>query len=486
VNADRSDVHPRPNDTALAALVSEAQETVAWADPLAAGLLQGRPGIPDPGEDGERAAVQALADLGRRLELLDPRPDRMDELDRQALVFGLRRAVAGADPRRVEGPLLLERHLQLRLLGLLDAPGDFEPLGELVEAGGRLLVAARRETSPGGRIDGLLALESARRLPALLDACAGAAREAPAATRTRIEAGLGALLQAGAEEAGWLLKVYLPAAADAGSAPAPAVLDPVILGLGGALDRLEADAEEALAEAVVARGAAAPPGADHEPPGGGREAADLDEVSRAWAEAAAAAAVAWGPVPSTPFEVTTAPSWLAGLLPPLSLWQPGALSGAPLRLLVADPSRADLAGLAEVYEAEFIPAAHFQAAARLARLITPAPELQLGWRGHVRAAGAGQSPWNLELAWRAALALAAVALSRGPVTIDQAAGLIAAEAGLPPDQALVQAMTVARRPVAALAFIAGRTEVKRALASRSPAELLSAGPLPAVNIAADR
>ena len=87
------------------------------------------------------------------------------------------------------------------------------------------------------------------------------------------------------------------------------------------------------------------------------------------------------------------------------------------------------------------------------------------------------------MAWRAALALAAVAMTRGQASIDDAAGLIAAESGLADDQALLQAITVALRPLPALSFLAGMVSVTRALASWSPARLLAAGPLPAVAIA---
>jgi len=467
-----------PADLELAGLLSVVREALAEADPLAAALLGGPLALPDPAEAAEAAALARLSELAGDLDHLGVRAGEDDELDRLAVMYGLRRAVASARPDDPAGPPVLERHLQLRLLRLLDHPADgLQSLTELVEAGPRLLLQARRDPGRGSAVAGQLALESARRMPALLEAGAGAARQAEGGVRARAEAGLGALLQAAAEESGWLLKEYLPAAP---GVPRPGSLDPEWAGLGISLAELEAEAEAALAASVTEfadRPTRENGSAEAEPAG-------LEEVQRAWEVAAEAAATRWAARPGDGAVVLEAPAWLAPLMPPISLWQPGPRSPTPLHVLVANPRRADLSSLAgEVYEADFLPAAFQRAEVRVARLLLPAPELQQGWRAHVRANGAGPANWSTEMAWRAALALAALAMSRGQATVDDAAGLIAAEAGLPGDQALLQAMTVALRPLPALSFLAGRVAVTRALASGTPARLLAAGPLPGAAIA---
>ena len=469
---------PTPEDAELAGLVEMVRVAVGEADPLAAALLGAPLELPNPGEAPEAAALVRLGELAGDLDQLGVRADPDDELDRLAMMYGLRRAVAAARPYDPAGPALLERHLQLRLLRVLDHPADgLLSLVELIEAGPRLLLQSRRAPGRGSGPAGQLALESARRMPTLLDACAGAAREAEMRLRSRAEASLGALLQACAEESGWLLQEYLPAAPRVAQ---PGWLDPEWAGLGISLAALEAAAEAALAASVAELNGPLPPesGAVESEP------ADLDDVKEAWEAAAQVSARQWLAPPAEGAVALAAPPWLAPLLPPISLWQPGPRSPTPLHLLVANPGRAELPSLAgEVYEADFLPAAFQRAEVRMPRLLLPSPELQQGWRAHVRAHGAGPANWSTEMAWRAALALAAVAMTRGQATVDDAAGLIAAEAGLADDQALLQAMTVALRPLPALSFLAGVAAVTRALASGSPARLLAAGPLPGAAIA---
>ncbi|MGI8609038.1 MAG: hypothetical protein ACR2MY_07390 [Candidatus Dormibacteria bacterium] len=470
--------HGLPRDGELAGLLRVVEAAVTDADPLSAALLGGPLRLPYADPKVEAAALARLAEAAEAVEALKPCHDADDDADRLALVYGLRRVIAAARPDEPAGPLLVERHLQLRLLRLLDQPTEgMLDLAEVIEAGPSLLLRARRSPARGSQVGGRLALESARRMPALLEACAGAAAEARFEIRARVEAALGMLLQASAEESGWLLKEYLPAVPQP-LEPVPA--DPVSTGFGMSLAELESEAEAALAEAVG------------DPDGQPDSAVGIVDpapifrggVARAWEVEAEEASLRWGAAPGPSAIVTTAPGWLTPLVPPLSIWSPGALAPGPIRLLVGSPTGGPMGELvSEADQADFRPAACQRAGVRRARLLLPGAELQQGWRAQVRAAGAGPSNWRTELAWRAALALAAIALTRGRASIYDAAGLIAAESGFDADQALLQAMTVAQRPMAALGFIAGRVTVSRLLSSWSPVRLLSEGPLPAAAFA---
>jgi hypothetical protein len=150
--------------------------------------------------------------------------------------------------------------------------------------------------------------------------------------------------------------------------------------------------------------------------------------------------------------------------------------------------------LRAIYVEEYLPAAWLRADPRPARMLLPAAESGEGWRAYVRArdAAAGTAhdpPWFRELAWRAALALVAIGLVRDMATFDQAVDMLSAESGLDPAEARLQALHVARRPLAALTFISGRRQVAAVLARGGPGRgadgggldrrrLLAAGPLP--------
>ena len=463
-----------PPEASLKELTEAVRLAVIAADPLMGALSGGELELPKPDLDIEAAALARLDALSIAIDELGEQADVEDELDRLGLLYGLRRAIVNARLVNPEGPLLVERHLQLRLVRLVDGAVDaLESLAQFVDSAPGLLLGARRDPAAGNRAAGQIALDSTRRIPALLDACAGAAREAPGVWRTRVEAGLGPLLQASAEESGWLLKTYLPAAP---ATVAPHEFDPIWTGLGMSLDDLEAAAEAALAEAVADL-SEHPPAAEPDVPG---ERSEAVEVEAAWAAAAVEAKSRWGELPAAESRVHSAPSWMLPLVPPLSV-VPGGRAGGPVLVLAAPPMRGALSAIVrEVFEADFLLVAAQRRAARPARQVLPAAELQQGWRAQVRAAGAGQAPWAPELAWRAALALAGIAMLRGHATVEGAAGLIAAEAGLPEDQALLQAATVANRPLAALSWLAGRAAVAGAMRTRTAAELLAAGPLPAV------
>ena len=459
-------LHTLPADAALAALVQLAAGLIAEAAPLAGALLGGVPELPDVTPERVASAVSAMALLADRLEALPPIAAPDDEIDRQALGFALRRSVAAFRPPDPAGPEALEQHLQLRLLRLLQEPdGALESLVELVEYGPEFLRSSRPAAAGGGRPAGELAVEAAGRLPLLLDACAAAGRElAPTPLRLRLEAALGALLQAGAEESGWLLREYRPQAVD----PPAAEPDTMAQGLGMTISELESAAEAALTDAVLAPA----PAAEEVRPLEG-----VEEVRLAWeAQLHGPPAAASDPG----LEVMRTPPWLESLLPGLSLVLPGPLSVGPPRLLVAGRQAGTADDVALIHQSEFLPWVHQRARLRLARALVPAPDLLEGWRAHVRQAGAGGTPpWPRELAWRASLALASIAMSVRGATAEQAAGMVASESGVPEATARLQCLHLRRRPLAGLTFLAGRSAVAAALVRVGPGPLLAAGPLPA-------
>ncbi|HEY8740497.1 MAG TPA: hypothetical protein VIN56_07895, partial [Candidatus Dormibacteraeota bacterium] len=241
MNADGEITHGWPGEPALSELARRAYDAVADGDPLAVALLGRPPGLPVVDRDADARAVLAMSRVREELEALGRRDDPADEVDRVALLCGLRRATATARPGEAAGSPLLERHLMLRLVRLvLEAPGAEMSLLTLLEAAPSMLTQARGAASAdAGGASGELALEAARRVPALLDAVAGAAAALPMPVdlRLRIEAALGQVLQAAAEDAGWLLKEYIPAEREG---PAAVLLDPLWAGLGLSIAELEA------------------------------------------------------------------------------------------------------------------------------------------------------------------------------------------------------------------------------------------------------
>jgi hypothetical protein len=455
--------------------VQRAVAAARVVDPLTVTALGESVGLPVAGRDDELAHLMEMERLAGELEALGTVQGSADELDRVALVFGLRRASTAGTIGGPLGARTLERHLLARLSQLaLDAPGAAESLRDLVVAGPGILARLRVEGGEGGEASGQLALEAARRLPALLDACAGAVGSlpVPADMRFEVEAAVGQLLQAAAEDAGWLLKQYIPAA---GPAPTPALPDPLWAGLGFSLDELEAEAEGALAAAVGELSDAAPETAMREP----GPLATTSEVIHEWGAASLRAMDRFGLSAGSGVAVRPAPPWLRGLLPPLALIMRSPLEPEAALVLIAGQGRSELSdSVADLYVRDYLPAASAWANFRVARALLPAPELAQGWRVFAARGQRGAG----ELAWRAALALAAIAISRGRAGIEQAAELIAAESGLPFEQARLQAMQVAERPLAALTFLAGRRlllEGSAGVGEPGVARWLAEGALPA-------
>lgn len=486
-----------PRDPRLSELVTRAQDELAIADPLGAALLTGETGHLPDGSAGEMAhESQRLVALVAELESLDGL-DEEDDLDRSALAHSLRRVTPAPEPRPPAGALLLERHLLAALggLGLAPQPRAAE-LAALVELGPSFLAASREGCFGATEAAGQVALAAAKRLPQLLDLAAAAARALPLqpGLRERIEAGLGELLAAAAEDGGWLLKEYMPAAS---AEVSPLIVQPS--GLGMSLDEVESAAEAMLADQA---------GLDHDDLTYGRHqeaGPPAFPVGTAPREPAALAVVAdacrrveaacdpWCPDPGgAEFAVEAQPSWLQPLLPPLALAAGGPLASEPLRLLVGDGasglSLPDLEReLAVIHAAEYLPAASARGHGRLARLLVPAPEGAEGWRALALAGAPGVARRSRrELGWRAILALVAIGIGRGRLDVSEAAGLIAAETGMDLETARLQAVHVAAQPAAALTFAAGAvatggavTRIARDSSDQAArAAVLAAGPLP--------
>ena len=507
-----------PTDPALAAAVSKAHAELLHLDPLG-GLLRGEgearlpPG--DPDFDAEvRARLAALvAELERyqsaagTTAAADP-VAADDRLDREALLAGLRRAQPTEGPRLAVGAITLERYL-LALLRRLDVQPEprAAELAGVVEAAPAFLAAAREDVLGGPAAAGTIALAAGRRMPVLLDLAAAAARSLPitTATRNRLEAALGELLGACAEDAGWVLKEYMPAAAVA----PPAGEDHRAAGLGMDLAEVEAAAEEMLAGQVAAAGEAAAgdtaagaaaaetgtTGPVAPAPGRGGHRGSLHDVA-GFCRDAQAAVEPWCPEPNgVDFEVAATPTWLRPLVPALALSDPGVLSGAPVRLLVGDlggqSPEALRAMVAGIHAADYLPAS-WQRGARVARLLLPAPDAGEGWRALViegAPAPAALSPVarRRELSWRAVLALVAAALVRGRMDAAAAASVVAAESGMDLETAALQVAHVALRPFAAMSFIAGRRALAAAVErlggdGGARARVLAAGPVPALGL----
>ena len=486
-----------PRDPRLSELVTRAQDELAIADPLGAALLTGETGHLPDGSAGEMAhESQRLVALVAELESLDGL-DEEDDLDRSALAHSLRRVTPAPEPRPPAGALLLERHLLAALggLGLAPQPRAAE-LAALVELGPSFLAASREGCSGATEAAGQVALAAAKRLPQLLDLAAAAARALPLQPRLRerIEAGLGELLAAAAEDGGWLLKEYMPAA----SADSTLIVQPS--GLGMSLDEVESAAEAMLADQagldyddLTGYGRHEEAGPPAFPAGTApREPAGLAVVADA-CRRVEAACDPWCPDPGgAEFAVEAQPSWLQPLLPPLALAAGGPLAYEPLRLLVGDGasglSLPDLEReLAVIHAAEYLPAASARGHGRLARLLVPAPEGAEGWRALALAGAPGVARRSRrELGWRAILALVAIGIGRGRLDVSEAAGLIAAETGMDLETARLQAVHVAAQPAAALTFAAGAvatggavTRIARDSSDQAArAVVLAAGPLP--------
>src|SRR6202022_4259526 len=123
-------------------------------------------------------------------------------------------------------------------------PRAEEPAALLESAPG-FLATSRKGCVGAAAVAGEVALAAAKRLPQLLDLTAAAARALALSPplRQRIDAALGELLSAAAEDSGWLLKDYMPAA----NPDRPRlVAEPSGLGLGR--DQVESAAEAMLAD----------------------------------------------------------------------------------------------------------------------------------------------------------------------------------------------------------------------------------------------
>ena len=493
-----------PQDARLRALVGEARKALEVADPLGAAFLTGGGQAPLPD-----ASLEAQADEARRLETLALQLEGLgggltgdDELDREALMHSLRRSLPAAGPRAPAGSVVLERHLLLLLLGLSLAPGPrAERLADLIEGAPAFLEASRQGCEGGPAAAGEVALAAAKRLPLLLDLTAAAARALPLppALRQRLEAGLGMLLAATAEDGGWILKQYMPSAA---AAPRPLPVEPS--GLGMTLEQLESAAEAMLADEAGLRFDDALAGVPNDATGppafpvgvAPRDPQGLAVVADACRRVAADCDT-WCPEPpGVDFVVEPQPSWLQPLLSPLALAPGGALSAEPVRLLVGDGaaglSLTDLEQeLALIHAAEYLPAASGRADGRLARLLVPAPESLEGWRTLAVLAAPGVARRSRqELGWRAILTLVALGLGRGRLDVEEAANLVAAETGMDRETARLQVLHVAAQPAAALTFTAGAVEVAAAVTrlGRQGGELaarmavLKRAPLPGISI----
>jgi hypothetical protein len=491
-----------PDDPRLRDLVTRTRAELGVADPLGAALLTGDPaGLPD-------SSLAAHAQQSRRLEAIADELETLeslagdDELDRSALAHSLRRVVHSSIPRPPAGALLLERHLLVALAGLSLAPGPrAREVVVMLESAPGFLAASREGCAGAATVAGEVALAAAKRIPQLLDLTAAAARALglSPSLRQRIEGALGEVLAAAAEDSGWLLKEFMPAASPDGPR---LLLEPS--GLGLSLEQVEVAAEAMLADQAGLAfddALAGDAGDDTSTPAfplgtAPREPAGLAVVADA-CRRAAFLCDPWCPEPAgVEFAVEAQPPWLQPLLPPLSLAPGGPLSTDPIRLLVGDGaaglSVADLdREVALIHAAEYLPASIQRGAGRLARLLLPAPEGLEGWRAVALAGAPGMGiSSRRELAWRAILALVAMGLGRGRLDVDEAAALIAAETRMDPETAHLQAVHVAAQPALALTFVVGAVlvgdAITRVAGDRGEAAartaILVAGPLPGTSI----
>ncbi|MGB2940460.1 MAG: hypothetical protein WBD38_09215, partial [Candidatus Dormiibacterota bacterium] len=308
----------------------------------------------------------------------------------------------------------------------------------------------------------------------------------------------GSALEAAAIESGWILKEYVPEAAQVRKRP-DLQAGLIEMGFGASLEELESAAEKLLADqAAIAFEEANAPG------GGGPEVAaaapaseslSAEELAAMW-ERVGNDMRDWCPAPPGLLQVVEAtPAWMESLVRPLALLNPGPLSAAPFRLLVSQTlhaAPADIDGsLRAIWALEFLPAAWQRSGPHLARLLLPAGDAAGLWQAG-RLTAPGLAAWRVrdarrELSWRAMLALVAAGLIRGRVDLAAGSELIAAETGMDPETARLQAVHVAAQPLAALTFIAGyrlnghpdEPPGPPPGASQARVGLLSAGPLPA-------
>ena len=440
--------------------------------------------LPQAGFDADMEGRQDLEGLIAGLNGLAGL-DGEEEVDRLALLSGLRRSMPPAGPAVPLGARAVEAHLLAVLPRAAAEPRmGAELLASVVDAAPAFLGLAREGCLGAAPDECRVALAASQRLPTLLDLLAAAAGSLPISRllRERLEAGLGALLAAAAEDAGVLVRKLLPAAA-------PRPLPPGLQLAGGwDQDRLREQAEALLATQVLE--------ADDD--------ADEDEmpadvaptpatIERAWASALDRAS-AWCPQPGPPSLVfVDTPAWLRPLVPALALAPTGPLSTGSDRLLVdRDTAAPGLASaLLRMELTERLPLAWRRARPRLARILGACPDSAEGWRANALEAGPGAGAQNTrrELAWRAALALCALEMVGGRMDVEMAADMIAVESGLPIDRARLQAMHLSVAPIGALTFIAGRAEVRAAVERLggdpgARARVLGAGQLPAFAIAA--
>jgi hypothetical protein len=425
-----------PVDPALAAVVERARAELRHIDTLGALLLGDRGlGLPNGSAYSEAYDRTRLQQLLTAVAAVPEPVDADDQVDRRALLFGLRRAIPPAGPRAPLGAVTLERHLLARLAPLARYPLSHAPeMIEVVEQAPAFLRRSREGCIGGPAPAGEVALAAAKRLPALLDVLAGAVSILD--LRARLEAALGPLLAAAAEDSGWILKEYMPAATSPPARP-DIVESAEKLGFGAGLEEIEAAAEAALAE--MAAIAYETPDKHDDPVDPLRKNWRVDAIAGRW-EAVTPTAEAWCRAPVGMLcDVQAAPHWLVPLLPPLALVNPGALSARPFRLLIGTRlwgSEADIdGGLLATYLLEWLPAAWQRAGTRLARLLLPATDVVSAWQGVARATAPGLGEWRAidarrELAWRSILALVGSGFVRGRLDLDEGAALVAAETGM--------------------------------------------------------
>ncbi|MHB8509799.1 MAG: hypothetical protein ACYDGR_14325 [Candidatus Dormibacteria bacterium] len=481
-----------PADPWLRQIVIEVRDLLATIHPLSLRLLGDTTVsgcLPPPGAASQEEGVDALARLAVRLDSPPVAVIGDDEEDRLALRAALRRAAPQPGPRVPAGAVLLERHILAVLPDLdLDPAARGEELCLLAEAGPAFLLASREgvlgSTMAGVEVD----LGACQRLPSLLDLVAAAASAArlPRLLRTRLEAALGPLLMAAAEDAGWLVREAAPAADPSAHVDA---LDPRYLGFAASLEELEREAEHLLADEIIGHSMDSAVEVAGERPVVMVEPT-LESLEAAWRSVAAEEG-GWCEAPEMQVRIEEAPAWLGPLLPSLALASTGFAAGWPLRVIKGPPGLAPgdpVERVRRLYLTDFLPLAYQRVRPRLARLLLPCGELAASWPLYARttnprlAALTDAAERSLEVRWRAALTLVACAFLQGRMDPDHAADMIVLETGMPRETARAQALHVASMPGAALAWVAGRRALGFALEGGGASEralVLAAGPLPA-------
>jgi hypothetical protein len=511
------------SDPDLARIVRSARELLISLDPVGARLRgeQPQPRLPPAGPDAHLAGIAGLERLLADLADLDGELSAQDRLDRLVLTAGLRRALPPRAPRAPTGVVVLERRILAALIELEERPQEVgEELSLIGEAGPAYLAESREGCKGCAPAECEVALAAGKRIPMLLDlvAAGASASRVERGLRERLEAALGPLLVAAAEDTGFILKQLMPAAV---ARPLPPDVDGHLDAIGFSLTvaEIEAEAEEALAWAVAvravqpvaipARDAMARDDADAPPvERGKREMAwvataspheataedgpvplTVERVGAMWARVAAASAELCLAPGDVPVRIEQAPAWLGTLVPDIAIADTGPRRQGPIRLLVATglprPEAELERALTQLFLVEFLPAAWQRSAGREARWLLPSPDAMLGWRALV-IEGRDDQDSVAETAWRAVVTLAGAGILRGRLDRDGAADLIGMETGMEPARAREQADHIAANPTAALSWATGRRRVRELLAGGGAgwrAQLLRAMPLPAAGVA---